>query len=37
MAWFVIVVGLTPHEYQSLTVRERSAIINAAKEYHGGQ
>lgn len=36
MAAFVVVVGLSPTEYRSLTLRERKAIIRAHKELHRG-
>lgn len=35
LAWFVVVAGLSPTEYRSLTLRERTAIIHTAKEYRG--
>lgn len=35
LAFFVVVLGMSPRDYWQLTVVQREAIVSAAKTYHG--
>lgn len=37
LAWFVVVVGISPTEYRALTRRERTAIIEMHREVNRGR